>query len=187
MRRAPIILGVALAAAVGGLGCGGGSPSDILNPSEVDVTLTPIGEPGANSVGLELAGADGPTLSLRVQATGLESATGVAFELRYDTQILEFTGATGGAFFGTGAVAGARVVENEPGKLVGVAAAANQGEGRSGSGTLLTLAFRLKQLRDTQSGLIFGAAESLVYGPAGVAGQHSFSSAQLVTLIRSPS
>jgi hypothetical protein len=176
-----------IAATSSWLGCGGGSPSDVVLPDQVDVTLTPLEAPVPRSVGLELAAASGRDLSLQVVGQGLEAATGVAFELRYDPGFLEFTGAGPGTFFGPAAVVGASVVEAAPGRLVGVAAGADQVQGRSGSGTLLTLQFRLRQLRDVDLPLIFEVPESLVYGPDGVAGQHVFTSAQLISRIRAPS
>ena len=168
-------------------GCGGGSPADTVPPDDVELTLVPLGEPAPRSVGLVL----GPRpstgeVNLELVGAELEAATGVAFELRYDAAFLEFTGVGSAAFFGTDAVWGAEVVEAAPGRLVGVAATPDQTAGRGGSGPVLSLRFRLKQLRDGESSLTFGVPESLVYGPAGVAGQHVFVGAQLVTRIRPP-
>ena len=169
-----------------GIGCGGGSPSDIVLPDDVDVTLTPIGAPGAHSVGLELVGKSGRQITLQLSGVGLEAATGVAFELRYDPDLLEFTGSSTGSFFGANPAAGAAVVEADGSLLVGVAAAADQATGRNGSGPLITLRFDLRELRDDQVDLIFGTPQSEVYGPAGVAGQHTFTGGRLETRIRAP-
>ena len=179
-------LAALLAAAAAWLGCGGGSPSDIVPPGAVDVTLVLLDEPVPRSVQLELASAEGLDVTLRVVGAELEDATGVAFELEYDPALLEFRGAEPGGLFGPGAAVGAGIVQGAPGRLVGVSARADQTQGLSGSGAVATLNFRLKQLRDSESTLIFGVPESLVYGPAGVAGQHAFLTARLVTRIRPP-
>ncbi len=177
------LLAVAVAA---GAGCGGGSPSDIVLPQDVDVTLTPLGPPGAHAVGLELAGKNGREITLQLSGAGLEGATGVAFELQYDPDLLEFTGSSPGTFFGGDAATGAAVVEADGRLLVGVAAAADQATGRNGAGPLLTLRFQLRELRDAQVDLLFGLPQSEVYGPAGVAGQHTFTGGRLETRIRAP-
>ena len=176
---AGVVLVLALA-----LGCGGGSPSDVVPPDEVDVSISPVQQPAARSLRLELAAASGPDLGIQLVGQDLEGATGVAFELRYDDAFLEFTGAGPGTFFGSNAVLGANVVETAPGVLVGVAATPDQANGVNGSGTLLTLQFQLRQLRDNETLLSFGVPQSLVYGPGGVAGNHSFTDARLVTRIR---
>jgi hypothetical protein len=182
---ASLLAGTVVAAALW-LGCGGGSPSDVVLPQEVDVTLVPQQDLVPRTVNLDLAAASGRDLSVRLLGTELEGVTGVAFELRYDPVLLEFRGVGPGTFFGQGAVLGAEVVEAAPGRLVGVAAGADQTVGRSGSGSLLTLQFRLLQLRDGETPLGFGAPESRAYDAAGTAGQHAFIGARLVTRIRAP-
>jgi hypothetical protein len=184
--RALLLAATLSGALLGGLACGGGSPSDIVLPQEVDVSLAPLDAPGPHSIGLELAAASGRDVSVRVTGRALEEATGVAFELQYDTDLLELVGPDPGTFFGPSGVTGAADVDGVQGRLVGVAAKADQATGSSGDGTLLTLRFRLRQLRDADSDLIFGVPQSLVYGPAGVAGQHSFTGARLSTRIRAP-
>lgn len=166
--------------------CGGGSPSDVVLPDEVDVTLAALDESVPRSVELGLASAEGAEVGIQVLARELETSTGVAFELNYDPTFLEFRSAGPGTYFGATSVQGADVVETQPGVLVGVSANEDQGATRNGSGTLLTLQFRLRQLRDAETDLVFGFPESQVYGVSGVAGQHSFSSARLVTRIRAP-
>ena len=173
---------VLLGAGIGG--CGGGSPSDVVLPDEVDVTLASTEEPVPRSVELGLASAEGDDVGVQVLARDVDASTGVAFELRYDPTFLEFRSAGPGTFFGGTSVQGANVVETQPGVLVGVTAAEDQTAPQSGSGTLLTLQFRLRQLRDGQTDLQFAVPESQVYGTNGVAGQHSFTSARLVTRIR---
>lgn len=190
-RRSPLgrrLWRVLALAAAGGLlaGCGGGSPSDVVLPGDVDVTLVSLEEPGAHAVGLELGPVSGRELTVRVVGIDLENATGVAFELGFDPMLLEFEESGPGSFFGQGSVRGVNVVEGSPGRLVGVAAAPDQSQPQSGNGPLVTLQFQLKQLRDDSVDLIFAVPASLVYGPAGVAGQHTFSSAQLTTRIRPP-
>ncbi|MBA3556735.1 MAG: hypothetical protein H0W29_18550, partial [Gemmatimonadales bacterium] len=139
------------------------------------------------TLGLELADASGRGVSVRLTGRDLEDVTGVAFELSYDAEILEYAGASAGSYFGTAPVTGARVVERAPGRLVGVAAGMEQASGRSGSGELVRLNFRLLRLRDTQTTLGFATPQSLVYGPAGPTPQQTFINAQLVTRIRAPS
>lgn len=187
-RRATLagILAVALSA-VSGTGCGGGSPSDIVPPGAVDVVLTPLTEVLPGSVSLELAGASGRDLSIRVEAVQLDSVAGVAFELRYDPALLDFTGIAPGVFLGAEAVLGANVVEAAPGVLVGVATLPDPSVLRSGSGALLTLLFRLEQLRDAETTLVFGVPQSTVYARGGPAEGDGFTGARLVTLIRPPS
>jgi hypothetical protein len=81
---------------------------------------------------------------------------------------------------------GAAVVVADDRRIVGVAAASDQSTGRSGSGSLLSLRFRLRELRDAQVDLIFGVPQSEVYSPAGAAGQHTFTGGRLETRIRPP-
>jgi hypothetical protein len=68
-----------------------------------------------------------------------------------------------------------------------VAAAVDQATGRNGAGSLVTLRFDLRELRDAQVDLLFGLPQSEVYGPAGVAGQHTFTGGRLETRIRASS
>jgi hypothetical protein len=164
--------------------CGGGSPSDIVTPRAVGVSLQPLETVGLPAVALELSAVSGSELALELPGSGLEDATGVVFELRYDPALLEFTGVGPGTFFGESARLGADVTEAAPGVLVGVAAAPEPDEGRNGSGALLTLGFRLRQLRDAETTLVFGNEESAVYGPETIEGQHAFVGARLVTRIR---
>ncbi|HEY7529166.1 MAG TPA: cohesin domain-containing protein [Gemmatimonadota bacterium] len=179
----PLLAGV-LALALAAAGCGGGSSSDILSPRGVGVSLQPLETVGLPAVALELAAVSGSELALELSGSGLEGAAGVVFELRYDPALLEFTGVGPGTFFGDGSRIGAEVTETEPGVLVGVAAGSDPGEGRNGSGALLTLGFRLRQLRDAETTLVFGAEESAVYGTETIQGQHAFIGARLVTRIR---
>jgi hypothetical protein len=167
------------------IGCGGGSPSDVVLPDAVDVSLLPEGAIAAPSVTLELSAASGRDIGIAVQAVGLAGATGVAFELDYDPAVLEFVGIGPGTFFGQGGVVGAENVEGAPGKLVGVAGSVDQSPFQ-GTGLLLTLQFRLRQLRDGETTLIFGVPQSLVYGTDGAAGAQSFTGARLLMRIRAP-
>jgi hypothetical protein len=180
-----MLLALALAVLGAGIGlaCGGGSPTDVVPAVNVNATLVPTQAPGPRSVDLQLASQSGRDVSIRVVGTGFQDVTAVAFELAYDADFVDFAGAGGGTFFGQDAVIGANPVQAAPGRLVGVAAAASQSEGRSGDGTLLTLQFRIKALRDGEMPLIFGGSESLVYGPAGVVANHGFHDARLVTRI----
>jgi hypothetical protein len=184
----PGTLGVllALAAAAYWLGCGGGSPSDVVIPQDVEVTLAPVEVPGPRSVTLALKAASGREIALDLIGLDMENATGVAFDLEYDPNFLEFVGADPGEFFGPGAVAGAGNLEDGPGRLVGVAAVFDQAVGRSGSGALLTFRFRLRELRDGITNLIFEVPQSVVYGPDSSVSQHVFTGARLVTRIRLP-
>ena len=75
------------------------------------MTLAPIGSPGAHAVGLELVSKNGREITLQLTGAGLEGATGAAFELRYDPDLLEFTGSSPGSFFGGDAVSGVAAVE----------------------------------------------------------------------------
>jgi hypothetical protein len=168
------------------VGCGGGSPSDVVLPEEVDVTLLSAAPVGPKTVSLDLASANGRDVGLRVLATDFAAVTGVAFEVAYDDALLEFVGAGPGTFFGEANVSGADVVEDSPGRVVAVAAGTDQTVARDGGGTLLTLQFRLKRLRDGETPLSFGVPQSLVYGPAGVADGYVFTAASLITRIREP-
>jgi hypothetical protein len=185
-RRACVFL-AALATLWSAAACGGGSPSDIVLPEEVEVSLTPVASPASRAVTLTLAATTGRDLSLQLVAVELAEATGVAFELSFDPALLEFRGLGPGAYFGENAVLGSDVVEDLAGHIVGVAGAADQSAGRSGSGTLLTLQFRLRQLRDGQSTLTFELPQSIVYGVAGPSSEHTFVGARLDTRIREPS
>jgi hypothetical protein len=165
------------------LACGGGSASDVLPPESVSVTFD---GPGANprSVGLQLVSATDRELEVDVVATSLEHVTGVAFELDYDPGLLEFVESTPGSFFGADGLARAAAVEGSPGQLVGVAAAADQRADRSGTGVLVTLSFRLRELRDADSPLTFRLPESQMYGAPGSTMTQDFASARLITRIR---
>jgi hypothetical protein len=163
--------------------CGGGSATDVVLPESVTVTFDGL-PGGARSVGLQLVSATDREMEVNVVATSLEHVTGVAFELDYDPGLLEFVESTPGSFFGAGGLARAAAVEGAPGQLVGVAAAADQSEDRSGSGVLLTLAFRLRELRDADSQLTFRLPESEVYGAPGFTTAQEFANARLITRIR---
>ncbi len=186
MRATALCALLASVAAAALAGCGGGSPSDLVLPQDVEVTVRPSGVPGPHSVGLEYVGKNGREITLQLSGVSLEEATGVAFEIRFDDQLLEFAGSSPGTFFGADAVTGAAVSESDAAVVVGVAAAADQSVGRSGSGTLITLRVRLRELRDAENDLVFGAPQSQVYGPAGIAGQHTFTGAVLTTRIQAP-
>jgi hypothetical protein len=183
-HRACLRVAAGLLVAAGGLGCGGGSPSDVLLPSLVEVTFDGPRAPEARSIVLELASASGRDVAVNVVAVGLEEVTGVAFELDYDPALLEFVGSAPGVFFGPTAVARAAVVEAAPGRLVGVSASPEQTQTRSGSGTVLTLAFQLRQLRDAESVLAFRSPESQIYGTGGSLEARAFTGGRLVTRIQ---
>ncbi len=185
-RRPALWLAPVMLAAASWLGCGGGSPSDVVVPQEVEVTVAPVELAGPRSITVSLAAASGRELSLDVVGREIEGATGVAFDLDYDPAVLEFTAAEAGPFFGPGAVAGAGVVQDNPSRLVGVATTFDQAAGRSGSGALLRLRFRFKELRDGTTNLFFQIPQSLVYGPDGSLDRHLFTGVRLVTRIRLP-
>jgi hypothetical protein len=182
------VLGVAwLASVLGWLGCGGGSPADVVLPQTVDVTLTlPETRGREHAVQLDLATVEGNVVQLDVVGLELEQITGVAFELLYEPEFLEFVGFSPGDFFGVTSVEGVRVVQASSEVLVGVAAGADQAAPRNGTGRLVALRFRLRQLRDGETQILFGFPNSTAYGVAGVAGQHSFTNATLLTRIRPP-
>jgi hypothetical protein len=141
-RRAAAAFALPLLAACGG-GGSGGTPTGPPPPTS-SVVFTPAGTGGTNSVSLVAESSTDPTtLVLDVHAGGVTDLYGVAFNLTYPKQVLQFAGATEGTFENAaGSVNTAfQVTESPAGTLVVAVSRLGAVTGASGSGTLVTLRF----------------------------------------------
>lgn len=98
-----LVLSLALLlAACGGGGGGGGStptqpPPPPPPPPTASVTFTPASAAGAGSLSLAMgAGSTATKLVLEVRSGGVQDLYGVAFDLQYPSNLLEFTSASAG-------------------------------------------------------------------------------------------
>src|SRR5689334_12150032 len=90
-------------AACGGGGGGGGGPTTPPPPPTPAITFTATGTSSPNSIVLASgASTTATTLFLEVRALSVEDVYGVAFDLRYPSNLLQFVRATPGSLFETG-------------------------------------------------------------------------------------
>jgi len=128
---------VALAACGGGDGGGGGGP--VSPPSGISFTATG----GATTNGLVLVQSINSTpnlLRLDFVAQGMTNLYGVAFDVLFPSEILNFTVATQGAFLG-GTGTSLQFEQTAPGRLVVGMSRLGNAPGASGSGVVLSLEF----------------------------------------------
>jgi len=112
-------------------------------PSDPEISFTPAnGNPGANSVSLQLNATEANRLDLDVRLTTVDNVASMAFDLTYNPAVLSFVSFAEGTFFDQdGQTVSILVDENPAGRLiVGVARLGDVG-GVSGSGVSLTLTF----------------------------------------------
>jgi hypothetical protein len=142
LRSLPLALAVLLAvqiAACGGGGGGGGGPT-APPPPQPGIVVTPAAAPASGVSIAAGAGSNASTLILEIRASSVTDLYGVAFDLRYPSNLLQLVQASSGPFLGSpnlqstpGGTAGTVVVGLSK---LGTAA------GASGSGVLMTLEFR---------------------------------------------
>lgn len=138
-RIAAVLLFSTLAACGGGGGGGGGGPTAPPPPPQPAIVFTSTGTSSANSVVLASGtGSNATTLILEVRAISVADVYGVAFDLRYPSNLLQFVRATPGGLLEAGSVQAAAAGE---GNLVVGASRLGEVPGVTGSGTLLTLEF----------------------------------------------
>lgn len=126
-------------AACGGGGGGGGGPTTPPPPPTPAITFTATGTSSPNSIVLASgAASNATTLFLEVRALSVEDVYGVAFDLRYPSNLLQFVRATPGSLFEAGS---AQAAPSGEGNLVVGASRLGEVPGVTGSGTLLVLEF----------------------------------------------
>jgi hypothetical protein len=141
-RWALLLLALAVAACGGGGGGGGGGPTTPPPPPPPGITFTADGAAGANSVALASgSGSDANTLLLTVNANGVTDLYGVAFDLRYPSNLFRYEGSPVADFLNNGAQTSFQVVETTPGTLVVGYTRLGAVAGATGSGTMITLRF----------------------------------------------
>jgi hypothetical protein len=112
-------------------------------PQDPEITFTPAnGNPGANTVSLQLNATTANRLDLDIQLTSVTDVSSMAFDLTFNPGVLSYVMFTEGTFFNSdGEAVSVLVQENPAGRLiVGVARLGDVG-GVSGSGVALTLTF----------------------------------------------
>jgi len=112
-------------------------------PQDPEITFTPAnGNPGANTVSLQLNASTGNRLDLDVRLTSVDNVSSMAFDLVFNPAVLSYVSFTEGTFFNAdGETVSILVDENPAGRLiVGVARLGDVG-GVSGTGVALTLTF----------------------------------------------
>lgn len=123
----------------GGGGGGGGGPTP---PPPPGVTFTPTGGATANVIVMRRTGGAGNTLVLEVRAEGVTDLYGVAFDLRYPSNLLRLDSRTEGELLSQNGVATTfQAAESGPGNLVVGISRLGGVSGVTGSGVLMTLQF----------------------------------------------
>jgi hypothetical protein len=112
-------------------------------PANPEITFTPAnGNPGANTVSLQLNATSGNRLDLDIRLTSVTNVSSMAFDLTFNPNSLSYVMFSEGTFFNQdGEAVSVLVDENPAGRLiVGVARLGDVG-GVSGTGVALTLTF----------------------------------------------
>lgn len=141
MRGWLLALVFILVACNGGGGGGGGptQPTPTPPPSQPSLVFTPQGG-GGSGVSLAAGGAStASTLVLEVRANSVTDLYGVAFDLAYPANLLQFVRATQGPLLAGGTL---QVASGTAGNLVVGLSNLGPVPGASGSGVLMTLEFR---------------------------------------------
>lgn len=139
--RAVGLLLLVLAACNGGGGGGGGptQPTPTPPPSQPSLVFTPQGGGGSGISLAAGAASTASTLILEVRANSVTDLYGVAFDLAYPANLLQFVRATQGPLLAGGTL---QVASGTAGNLVVGLSNLGPVPGASGSGVLLTLEFR---------------------------------------------
>lgn len=112
-------------------------------PQDPEITFTPAnGNPGSNTVSLQLNATTGNRLDLDIRLTSVNNVSSMAFDLTFNPSVLSYVMFSEGTFFNQdGESISVLVEENPAGRLiVGVARLGDVG-GVSGTGVALTLTF----------------------------------------------
>ncbi len=112
-------------------------------PQDPEITFTPAnGNPGSNTVSLQLNATTGNRLDLDIRLTSVNNVSSMAFDLTFNPSVLSYVMFSEGTFFNQdGESISVLVDENPAGRLiVGVARLGDVG-GVSGTGVALTLTF----------------------------------------------
>jgi hypothetical protein len=135
-----IALVLALTACNGGGGGGGGGPTQPTPtpPPQASLVFTPQGGAGTGVSLAAGAGSTASTLILEVRANSVNDLYGVAFDLSYPANLVQYVGTTQGPLLAGG------TLQVAPGTGTVVVGLSNLGPvpGATGSGVLMTLEFR---------------------------------------------
>lgn len=137
LRCLPLALGL-LAAACGGGGGGGGPTAP--PPPQRGIVVTAAAAPATGVSIASGAGSTATTLVLEVRANAVTDLYGVAFDLRYPSNLLQLVQASSGPFLGS------PTLQSNPGATPGVVVVGlsklGAAAGTTGTGVLMTLEFR---------------------------------------------
>ena len=138
------LLLLVLAACNGGGGGGGGptQPTPTPPPSQPSLVFTPQGGGGSGVSLAAGAASTATTLILEVRANSVTDLYGVAFDLAYPSNLLQFVRATQGPLLAGGTLQVAPSGGGTAGNLVVGLSNLGPVPGASGSGVLMTLEFR---------------------------------------------
>jgi hypothetical protein len=151
MRKGRTAL-VLLISAAALIGCGGGSGGDgeIIDDS-MTIAANFVAEeptPPASTVTLQKSAASSNLVTVRVDATGVSSVYGAAFELAFDPTLAEYVGYTKGTFFEQGGHIPTYTVSSPTGGqiVVGVTRNGNvAGVSTTASRAIVNVTFRVKK------------------------------------------
>lgn len=130
-------------AACGGGGGGRGGPTE-PPPPQAGLTYTPASVSGPNTITLRRTGTGDNRLVLELFANQVSGVYGVAFDLRYPTNVLVFDSVREESFLSAaGSATTLQIAEAPAGNLVVGITRLGRVSGVGGSGVLLTLEFRV--------------------------------------------
>jgi hypothetical protein len=140
MRSWLLALVLVLAACGGGGGGGGGptQPTPTPPPAQPSLVFTPQGGAGSGVSLTAGAGSTATTLILEVRANSVNDLYGVAFDISYPANLVQYVRATQGSLLAGGTLQ----VAPATGTLVVGLSNLGPVPGASGSGVLMTLEFR---------------------------------------------
>ena len=148
-RKTALLLLIAAAALIG---CGGGSgDGDPVDDGSTTVSADFVPEdssPPASSVTLQRGAASANLITVRVDATGVSSIYGAAFELAFDGTLAEYVGFTPGSFFEQGGTMPTYQVSSPVPGLIVVGVTRNgavPGVSTSSSRPIVNLTLRVKK------------------------------------------
>lgn len=132
-----LLLPLALVACGGG---GGGGGPTAPPPPQPGIVLTPSSAPATGVSIASGAGTNQTTLILEIRANSVTDLYGVAFDLRYPSNVLQLVQATSGPFLGNATLQS--VPGSGSGLLIVGLSKLGAVSGATGSGVLMTLEFR---------------------------------------------